>query len=303
MKIRIIAFAAGIIMFSSCEKEVIIDVPEHQPRLVVNSEVLDDTIAISVGKSIDVLKHKYGTDLYLKNAIVMLETTGKAAEQLKYDESAGYYKATTAVQPGVEYKIRVSATGFEDASAVTKSPQPVAIKSVQRIKDVRLDMSGMKQDEIRLTFEDDATQDNYYIVRVNIGYMPDSFSNYVGTTCVNTTDPSVESIYDETIDQNTCIESDGIFLRDDLFNGKTKELRLYITSDMLNPAQIPGVGEVYATIELLHVTEEYFKYLKSFRYASINSGNPFAEPTNVYTNITNGFGIFTVVQMDEAEIR
>lgn len=303
MKIRIIAFAAGIIMFSSCEKEVIIDVPEHKPRLVVNSEVLDDTIAISVGKSIDVLKHKYGTDLYLKNAIVMLETTGKAAEQLKYDESAGYYKATTAVQPGVEYKIRVSATGFEDASAVTKSPQPVAIKSVQRIKDVRLDMSGMKQDEIRLTFEDDATQDNYYIVRVNIGYMPDSFSNYVGTTCVNTTDPSVESIYDETIDQNTCIESDGIFLRDDLFIGKTKELRLYITSDMLNPAQIPGVGEVYATIELLHVTEEYFKYLKSFRYASINSGNPFAEPTNVYTNITNGYGIFSVIQSDVAEIR
>lgn len=302
MKIRIIV-AALIIVFSSCEKEVIIDVPEHQPLLVVNSEVYDDTIAISVGKSIDVLKHKYGNDLYLKNATVILEATGKAAEQLTYDESTGYHKAGSAVLPGVEYKIRVSAEGFKDATATTKTPQKVTIKSVQRIKDVRLDISGMKQDEIRLTFDDDGTQDNYYIVRVNVGYMPDSFSNYVGTTCVNTTDPSVESIYDESIDQNTCIESDGIFLRDDLFNGKTKELRLYIASDMLNPAQIPGVGLVYTTIELLHVTEEYFKYLKSYRYASINSGNPFAEPTNVYTNITNGYGIFTVIQSDVAEIR
>ena len=304
MNSRIFAIAALSIFIASCEKEVIIDVPPHQPKLVILSETYnDDTLRVSVSKSIDVLKYKMGADLSVNNAVVMLQPKGMPALRMNYNELTGHYIADAVATPGTEYQIKVSAAGYGDAVAVAKTPDKILIKSLLRIKDVRLDVSGIKQDEIRLTFDDNGSEKNYYLIWLNAGYVSDSFENYTGVSCVNTSDPSVESIYDESINQNTCIESNGIFLRDDLFNGKTKELRLFVNSDALQPVHIPGIGEVYPTIELLHVSEDHFKYLKSYRFASYNAGNPFAEPTNIYTNVQNGYGIFSIIQSDVAEIK
>jgi hypothetical protein len=113
----------------------------------------------------------------------------------------------------------------------------------------------------------------------------------------------VESISSEDIGQNTCMDSEGIFLRDDLFDGTNKELSLFVNTMYTQKRVFPNGEVVYPEITLYHVSEAYFKYMKSYMFANMNNGNPFAEPTNVYTNVTNGFGIFSIQSIDIREIK
>lgn len=304
MKYNIIAITIATILLTSCEKEIIIDVPSHEPKLVINSVTYtNDTIGVMLSKSIDILQHKYGSDLSVKNAEVQLQVGNSTPVTLKYNNITGMYESNIKAAPGTTYNIKAKAAGFTEASALTRSPREVKIQSLQRINNVRLDMEGTTQDELILTFDDPAGEKNYYIIAISSLYVANGDDEVVFSNCINTSDPSVETIYDESIDQNTCIDGNGIFLRDDLFDGKRKELRLFIRSADLQSYEIPGHGTVYPTIEIKHVTEEYFRYLKSSRYASVNSGNPFAEPTNVYSNIKNGYGIFSIHNVDINDIK
>lgn len=304
MKLNIIAITAGALLLASCEKEIIVDVPPHEPKLAINSVTYTgDTISVMLGKSIDVLKHKYGTNLGVPDAVVQLQAGDKATVTMKYDNTSGAYISDMVAEPGLVYSVKAVAPGFSEVSAISRAPRAVKIQSLQRIKDVRLDMDGNTQDELRLTFDDPAGEKNYYIITISASFMVNNYEETAYSGCVNTPDPSVETLYDESIDQNTCIESNGIFLRDELFDGKRKELRLFVRSTDLQAQEVPGLGMVYPTIEIQHVTEEYFRYIKSSRYASINSGNPFAEPSNVYTNIKGGFGIFSIAHSEVMEIK
>jgi hypothetical protein len=165
-----------------------------------------------------------------------------------------------------------------------------------------LDIDGNQQDEIRIIFNDPPATGDFYILSISKQANLDTsfYSSSIG--CVNTTDESVESIYDESIDQNTCLSGDAIFFRDALFNGTKKELRLFVPTGYVYPGTVNG-DPVYAQVQLLHVTEDYFRFSKSYRFASDNRGNPFAEPVNVYTNVQNGYGVFSIMSADVKDVK
>ncbi|WP_410963591.1 DUF4249 family protein, partial [Salmonella sp. SAL4455] len=52
---------------------------------------------------------------------------------------------------------------------------------------------------------------------------------------------------------------------------------------------------VKAYVNVLRITEDYFKFVKSYSVYYNSSDNPFAEPSNVYTNVKNGYGIFALL--------
>lgn len=293
-----ILFVAAV--FTSCEKEITVKVPEYKSSLVLNSSTeVGDTITVSVGKSMSILKYKKGQNLDVTDAKVVLLKDGTVADTLKYNAFEGQYVSSTVADAGSKYSVKVTAPSYPEATATTTVPSFVPIAKIQRISKTKIDMDGQQQDEIRLTFDDPQTMGDYYIISFEWeGNGSDSSYN---ETCINTTDASVESIYNENIDQNTCLSSKGIFFRDALFNGTRKEMRLFVNSHLLEPYAIGGVN-TKVRIVLQHVTEDYFKFQKSYQFASENSDNPFSEPTNVYTNVKNGYGLFSVQSYDIADI-
>ena len=58
-----------------------------------------------------------------------------------------------------------------------------------------------------------------------------------------------------------------------------------------------------ATVGLLHINKDYFKYLKSLNTYENVQDNPFAEPVNLYSNVKNGYGFFTTYAMAIDSIR
>lgn len=280
---------------ASCEKTITVKLPEEKNKIVINSHsYTGDTIKISVSKSEPILKYRFNKELSIKNAQVILYENGLAVDTLLYDAS-GRYISHTIAETGKLYSIKVNAPGFDEATAETMAPAIVSINSVQRNFRTRVNENGEEQDEIKIEFDDPIAAEDHYIIKIDA--FNDSFGMYV---CVNTTDASVEDIYNEGIDQNTCISSTGIFMRDILFNGNKKELRLYMLSNLL---AFDSSSATLPKVQLLHVTKEHFKYEKSYQYGTENFGNPFAEPVNIYTNVKNGYGMFSIISVDKKDLR
>ena len=53
-----------------------------------------------------------------------------------------------------------------------------------------------------------------------------------------------------------------------------------------------GDARIPPGLQVLHISEAYYEYLKTARLHDESRENPFAEPLNVYGNVENGYGIF-----------
>ena len=77
------------------------------------------------------------------------------------------------------------------------------------------------------------------------------------------------------------------------FNGRQKQVRLFVESSLLQDYTAMD-GRVHRPyVKVSRITEDYFRYVKSYHTYYNASGNPFAEPVNVFSNIKNGFGNFS----------
>ncbi len=299
---NIVLALSAIVFLASCEKEITVKVPAYTPKLVINSNTeVGDSFEVTIGKSVEILKYKANKDLSVIDATVMLYKGSVVADTMKYNMEKRAYTSDIVARDGDVYNIKVNAPNMPEATSVTNVPSFVPIADIQRIKKTRLDAEGQQQDELRIRFNDPASRGDYYILSVYSNYDSSNVYNY-SYGCIYTVDASVESVYDESIDQNTCLDGNAIFIRDALFNGITKELRLFVNSALMEPYEVDG-DMVYPKVILRHVTEDYFKFQKTYRFASANAGNPFAEPTNVYTNVNNGYGVFSVLSYSAKDVK
>jgi hypothetical protein len=149
-------------------------------------------------------------------------------------------------------------------------------------------------DEITLKFDDPGGEKNYYLVQVySAGY-----SGYEGQTvwCVSTTDKDIEAIGEnaDPLSTDNCFDGGSLLLRDDNFNGTQKQLRFYVNSYYMQEHDDISSNRTWRPyVKVLRITEDYFKYVKSYNVYYNSSDNPFAEPVNVYSNIRNGYGTFS----------
>lgn len=93
-------------------------------------------------------------------------------------------------------------------------------------------------------------------------------------------------------------------MTDKNFNGQVKEITLYILSDLLSPLVHRTTNKIYKSIVELHsLTYNYYRYLKSQGSYIDNKENPFSEPAVIYSNVINGYGIFTSFNLARDTIR
>lgn len=311
---RYIKFFVIVVLFASCEKTIEVDLPEYTPLLVITSNTAtDSTIRVKVGKSINILNYNGMQDLNVRNAVVKLYADDKYLETLQYiDTSAfndGHYFSSLSARPGPLYKITVTAPGFPDAEATSIAPELVNATPV-RTGVVRAGEYGFVQSEISIRFKDPATAGDYYYIEIIHPMQidttrPDSMfpGYYYGSGCINTSDPSIANLSEFEFEANSCIPTTELYLSDELFNGTEKEFKFFIDSAWVAPYKNKFGKTTYPLMKFHHIPESYFRFLKSNRYASDNYQNPFAEPVNVYTNVKNGYGVFSISNVDAEDIK
>ncbi len=289
--------AVFLLMLSSCEKEIKVSLPEQSNVLVLDAQVrCGMPITVYLGHSESIMKFRPDKNISLKDAIVCLFEDGMAADTLTYDALSGMYVSDIVAAPGRQYKLQAQSPGYGIAEANALAQVPVKILSAKRNFNVRTDEYGSMQDEIVLEFDDPIGRD-FYLAKI---WLP--ADTYDMEFCLPTTDPSVEDIYGEDISGSVCVSSKAIFIKDALFDGRRKQLRLFVPGGNLRTDTVMGVP-VYPAISLAHVSEDHYKYEKTYRFGAANLGNPFAEPINVHGNVSGGYGIFAIYGADSSEIK
>lgn len=293
------------LLFGACERNADIDIPHKNPKLVVHGFLeKNEPIELRIGKSQHILTPRMmWNDLEkftVKDATVVVYENNVPLTTLVYDPVTYSYKSpdSARIRDGYSYTVKVTAPGFSEAEALSVVPSQSAPAEVDITRDVRINSYGEHMDEVIIKFNDPAGEKNYYLIRV----YPTPYGGWESQPvwCVSTTDKDLETIGDhaDPLSTDNCYDGGSLLLRDDNFNGNQKLLRFYVNSYNMQENIDPVNGRTYRPyIKLYRITEDRFRYEKSYGVYYQSSGNPFAEPVNVFSNVKNGYGSFSAYTM------
>ena len=299
LKNNCLLLGAATVLFASCEKEVSLKIPPMTPKLtIVAYNVLGDYISAQVGSTVSMVDYRHVKAIYIEKANVKLYTNGIFTQNMMWDSSSQEYYSDIVAETGKQYNIKVVNSGFSEVEATANTSSQVKIDSFEQIRKARKSDNGAWQDELIVTFTDPPGLGDYYIIKVQPDEDTINYGQFNSNFCLYSSDPSIETVSDDPVGFNTCLDNNGVFIRDALFNGGKKQVKIYWSNEPTGTF----IDSIHYHIELLHVSEAFFRYYKSYMVAKNVSGDPFSEPINVYSDVKNGYGIFAVVSSDRKTI-
>jgi hypothetical protein len=285
---HILLFAV-IITAISCEKIIPFSSDINEPKLVVNS-LFDNTERwrVHVSKSLSVIDNAELTGV--ENAsVIIYDSIGNIIETLVHD-SGGFYTGGTMPQTNNTYRIDVSANNYNSVYALETLPKNIPILSVDTFSIINID--NEKELHFDIEFTDPSEETNYYILGIDVGFWEiyDLGAGLFDSTFTEITIPLYSN--DQSSNNNETNNKDGSILFEDLlFNGQNKKLSVYSYIENISWSAFPITFD-YIHVNLFNISEATYLYNRTYSIYQNSSGNPFAQAVQVYSNITNGFGIF-----------
>jgi len=315
MKSKIVIYTAFVLisLLSSCEKTIDFNGKVPDPQLVMNCIALpDSTITVNLTKSKFFLSSSQDFTT-VDNAIV----TATINDTLKVNltnTGNGNYVSGIIPKPNDKVRIDASAPSLESVWAEVNVQPKMTIISIDTTW-VKIDNSysypiyNLTGDsiignaynaevKIKIKFQDNATEQNYYRLNVSNGLNYRSgYSSYgSGYSGVEFDD----IVFGNTTQQGSILDIvSGTYgnncFTDELINGK--EYSLSIKSTTTHNIYLPGkkaggdiVSKNELIIDLQQLSKSYYLYIKT-KDASMASNPLFSEAVQIYTNIKGGMGI------------
>lgn len=313
--IRYLASFLLLALLVGCESTVDVDVPEHEPRLVVHSFfAADSQWVVDVSRSTGAFERGDLDDpeFEVDNATVTVEIPGRDAIPLTYTDTlslspiyggaqlpGGAY-STRAAQPvpGRRYTLRVDAPGYTAIEAQSEAPRSVPLSLTSAARPAPLppgtDPAFTRQERtVTLTIRDPPGEANYYWIRAQRADTSEDGGRGRSTAYFTTRDRSILNDAATDLDDSGQYEGAGAYFADALFNGRTHAIDLTFNEYFFSPDD-PDYPEErqYIILEVAVLSSDLYEYLVSSRIFGQNNDNPFAEPINLHTNVTSGYGIF-----------
>lgn len=302
--IQYIAFTSVLFFFMACNSDfftpvVDINLPPHKSKLVVfaNLRAETDSLVVHLTRTRSALDTaqayiivndtvKFGNgQMYVNRNYIYGDTLKDAKVELyRNDILWGTFKANSKGQyilrkkliaDDAVYKIRAEATGYDVVEASQKMPSISKIDSVRFVKDgaiIQDFLSTYKEDEFTYFFKDPIEAGNYFAVQ----------AEYKNSQTANNNYP--QFIYLQSLDK---LAQSG-FLNDKSFNGKAYSWRHH---GKLYDEPRKGDRIIYT---LFTTNVDLFQFIRSKELNEEVRNNPFAEPTVLFSNIKNGYGVFSL---------
>ena len=289
-------------LVASCNNTIIIN-PEFSNRVVVDAFFASgDSIGLNLFKNLSLADSLQSSSDYffeegLDNAFVRLYDNDILTDTLKQGKYACEYQSDIVAKEGHEYKIIVTRDGYPEAEAVSSIPVFVPVDTIRYI--LSADSINMK---LNIEFSDKAETENYYVVRFYT--LQNGFKKNRGFY-------NIDPVFGSNLkfDFNILGFESGLNevfraeISDDGYDGER------ITYQALLPTRFSGVGAVNDIfpsdtigIMLYSVNKELYDYNRSIEIyeQAQNSG---AQPTDIYTNVKNGVGLFTGYSLTKYEFQ
>ncbi len=280
--------------FSGCEDAfettLEIDPPEHTDRLVIHAygSTNDRDLKVHLTRSSGLLDNVQNN--LISGAKVTLwkgQTQIIELIELPFGNSAFNYilpEGSLVYEKGATYRLEVEADGFEKAIGTSTVPNDIPLlKQRFEVNGTSLE-SGDSNSEIEIEFQDPANEENFYEVGVIL-------------QVDNNGNPYNQEVYTETYDPaaQDGISYANLIVNDLSFDGELKNFPLII-----DKFEEQDIDNMYV---LWRVTSEgHYLFNKTARKHDDQDGNPFATPVQVYSNIQNGIGIFSIMNEEYVKV-
>jgi hypothetical protein len=281
-------------IFSSCEKELDLDIPALPQKVVVNSLFCPDSmmkIHISLTTGI-----KEETINFVENATLYLFEDGILIKTITNQEN-GFYNSFYKPKAGKKYRIEVEVPNFEKVWAESFIPHlPDSLSGIYYRDEIQTDLEFLTT-SVQISFLDDEKTKNYY------------------EPCFN------PFRYQESrqLDQSILTESDldfeplTFYFSDKIFNGTYKKLILYSVGKGVFSSNGVIFFDEYYLQNFKIVSEEYFNFRKSWTKHIFNQNSDLhyndpltllflGDPIEMYTNVNGGFGVFAAYNQTDLKI-
>lgn len=254
-----------------------LDVPKHESKLAITS-LISNTTGIEGGNqvlvsySIGGLEDSEGPQLI--NDATLALSYDDITETLLLTSMEGVYAPETPLMltPNTTYTLDVDVPGYPSVSSTQKYPEPVEIIS-----------ASITDGTVKVKFDDTVDQDDFYCLKLeflNDGSWQNMYINPVAST----------SEYGEILHGS-------IIFEDGTFDGNEYEIIASYDGYYGSISEI----EQYK-VKLYHVTEDFYRYDRTYEMARWGNDDPFVEPVILHRNIENGYGIFAMMNETVLEI-
>jgi len=292
----------SLILFSGCQKEVDLKIDENESKLVLNAWFkTEQHPVVEVNRSTFIFD-KRGTDI-IQNAEVILFENDEEIGFLEHFGGGFYQNENIEIKPDTEYKITAKLDGFEEVTAIEKSLEQFTDNEYEFEYETFPNPSGSNYQslsDIEISLKDNGSTEDIYLFLVKDTYKSWTHENPQDTLYnefiinLNSSDTQIEYIYSPNLGQLQ-------ILKDELFNGK--EYTLNFRSNDLRKYEYSDEERSYISqniIEIHKISKSFYLYLKSIE--NNQYPDPFTEPTQIYTNVENGYGILATSTVSKIQI-
>lgn len=303
---------AFLMLSLGCSKEVEIEFPVHEPKLVVYSTISPWILPNPKPLNIFVQQTSQLSDtanypvndalvVYLKNNII--------TDTLECSDIPGMYWISKNMadypEEGNIYSIKILKPGYEPVTASTTIPSKVAILTAKVIPVAYFDEDGLAYSEVSITFEDPANEVNYYELAIsNISFKYDNQTDFYKLSTTNQIITS-ESYYPSLL-RFDLKKPEYLLFNDKKINNSRYTLSVsYMAPQTVSEKRT--ISAHYITVHLRNVTEEYYRFKTTMIQHLYGNQEDFlygmGEPLNVVSNVSNGYGLFAGFNADMVSLR
>jgi Domain of unknown function (DUF4249) len=300
MKNILFLFLPLCLLATACEnfltQVVETDPPEYEKQLIFHLTLSDQDSAIrlTLTRNRGILEPiNSNVDYFVKNATVTWWKDGQQLFQLAplNADSAYIYIADlpARIKAGENYEIRATHPDFDEVSSVQVVPQSPNVLRATVEAGVGSDQFGSIVNELEIDIADPANQRDYYELQLSETFTSINCYTSGGQVYCDSFYFSNRVQFDQISDANIIEGPNGtLLLNDQFFDGITYLFRQRYA------AYYDPESDSSVTRQLIvrKVTEDYYKWARSYRQSLDAQNNPLAEPVILYTNILNGLGIF-----------
>ncbi len=275
-----------------CVKEIPINFTQFSDELVVNG-IIEAYEAINISVTNQIPISSTNTNPMDSTLSIFLKKNDTVVDTLEFSENM-YFSDQIAV-PGNQYSIHIITSEDVHLDAETRVPTIISNLKCEFTAGRLFDEYGTPITESSITFSDDENEDDYYLLYLG-DYSDSTFSTYSYFDYWQLNDPVL--INEGILEYNPSY----FVFSDEIFQGQQYILNLnYHVGYSYDGAKYTPL-KAFCVFQKISV--EYYYLMKSFlrhkynqQYIDYSRFDPMelllkGQPTELYTNIENGLGIF-----------
>ena len=312
---KIILLIISTLIFSSCETEIEINMPTHENKLVINSQIESNTYSspfnnqnVLVSNSISALgsveDYVYTDDSIpvINYALVTIDEIHKSNYEvinnypLSFDDACYCYVNRDFIpESGKTYSLNVSAEGFPPINAIETIPSPpeYVISDFHMRSDIDNNFEShlLAYDlcELSITIKDNPNEKNYYKLKFFAGREAQNLQGlaFRQKSCwYKVADPAFLTSINRHSESDNYFEGKNGYFTDDFFNGEEKTFFIEVDK--------PEGAWTYFYIELSSYSENLYQFILTKKEGKVDEDNILFnnEALFIQSNIDNGYGVF-----------